>query len=123
MPARTPKVEDVPPPSASQPASAIDRRRAEIVAEIAQLGPPLPGSVVERHTRCAKHTCRCRGDPPQLHGPYLVWTRTENGKTVTRSLTPEQATRLQPWIDNARRLRELVGELHQLAIEQAEERP
>jgi hypothetical protein len=121
VPTVDPKVVEVPHPSASLSTEEIERRRAEIAAEIAALGPALPGSLAERHTRCAKRTCRCRADPPQLHGPYLVWTRTEGGKSVTRSLTAEQAARLQPWIDNARRLRELVAELHQLAVQQAEQ--
>jgi hypothetical protein len=30
---------------------------------------------------------------------------------VTRTLTQEQASRYQPWFDNARRLRELITEL------------
>ena len=79
----------------------------------------MPGSLVARHNRCANPTCRCHADPPQLHGPYLAWTRTVDGKTVTRSLTPDQAERYRPWFDNARRLRELVDQLRHLAIEQA----
>ena len=52
---------------------------------------------------------RCKAEPPVLHGPYLHWTRTLAGKTVTRTLTQEQASRYQPWFDNARRLREEPG--------------
>lgn len=96
--------------------AATERRRAKITAEIAALGLPLPGSLVERRTRCGNHGCRCHADPPQLHGPYLTWTRKVENKTVTRTLDPEQAERLRPLIDNARRLRELVTELETLAI-------
>lgn len=80
----------------------------------------LPGSITERMTRCGKPTCRCRADPPQLHGPYLQWTRTEAGKTVTRLLTPEQADRYQAWIDTTRRLRELLRDLEDLGVQTAE---
>src|SRR5664280_2612034 len=31
----------------------------------------LPGGLVERMTRCGKQNCRCSGEPPQLHGPYV----------------------------------------------------
>jgi len=41
-------------------------------------------------------------------------TRKVDGKTVTKLLTPEQLARYQPWLDNARRLRELVSELETL---------
>ena len=96
--------------------AAVQCRRAKITAEIAALGLPLPGSLVERRTRCGNHGCRCHADPPKLHGPYLTWTRKVDNKTVTRTLDPEQAERLRPLIDNARRLRELISELETLAL-------
>src|SRR5665811_2257288 len=81
--------------------AAIERRRAKITAEIATLGLPLPGSLVERRTRCGNTGC-CHGDPPQLHGPYLIWTRKEHtfrfvkstlGWTTPALQTPDQADR------------------------------
>lgn len=103
--------------------AAVERRRARISAEIAALGPPLPGSLVERRTRCGNRGCRCHADPPQLHGPYLTWTRKVDNKTVTRTLNPDQAERLRPLIDNARRLRELVAELETLALANVDDAP
>ena len=103
--------------------AAIDRRRAKITAEIAALGPPLPGSLVARQTRCGTPGCRCHADPPQLHGPYLSWTRKVANKTVTRTLTQDQADQLQPLLDNARRLRELITELEALALHHVEHNP
>jgi hypothetical protein len=55
--------------------------------------------------------------------PYIQWTRTVDGKTVTRYLTQDQLARYQEWFDNARRLREIVAmleiaSLH--AVEQSE---
>ncbi len=107
-------------PPTTTPATAADvaARRRQITDQIAALGPTLPGSLVTRTSRCANPGCRCRAEPPMLHGPYWAWTRTIDGKTATRSLTAEQAERYQPWFDNARRLRELVDELKQLALEQ-----
>ncbi len=96
--------------------TTIEARRAEIAAEMTALGPPLPGSLVQRRTRCGNPGCRCHRDPPQLHGPYLTWTRKVDNKTVTRTLTTEQAERLRPLLNNARRLRELVSELETLAL-------
>jgi hypothetical protein len=78
------------------------------------------GFAVRRRTRCGNPRCRCHADPPQLHGPYLTWTRKVENKTVTRTLNPEQADRLRPLLDNARRLRELVSELEVLALEHVE---
>jgi hypothetical protein len=79
--------------------------------DLAGSGYALPGSLASRYMRCGKPNCRCRAEPPVLHGPYLHWTRTIAGKTVTRTLSPEQAERYQPWFDNARRLRQLLADL------------
>lgn len=104
-------------------ADDIDARRREIVDAIATLGPTLPGSLVTRTSRCGNPGCRCQADPDRRHGPYWTWTRSINGKTVTRALSDEQAHRYQPWFDNTHRLRELVNELKQLGLEQAQTDP
>ncbi len=93
------------------------------ITEIGEVGYALPGSIVIRRTACGKAVCRCKADPPELHGPYLSWICRSDGTPITRKLTPEQEQRYRPWFDNARRLRQLVAELETLslqAFEQAE---
>lgn len=107
------------------PKSTSQQRRAQqrLADELSKIGFVLPGSLIERKTTCGTHGCRCTADPPELHGPYVQWTRKVNGKTITKHLNPEQRDRYQPWFDNARRLRELTAELQALslrAIEDAE---
>ena len=104
----------------AEAAADIEMRRQQVIDQIAALGPTMPGSLVMRSSRCGHAGCACRGEPPKLHGPYPVWTRSINGKTITRSLSPEQADRYQAWFDNTQRLRDLVDELKQLALEQAQ---
>jgi hypothetical protein len=96
-------------------------RIREIVAELAEIGYALPGSVVRRSTACGKPVCRCKADPPVLHGPYLSWIRKSDSKPITRKLTPDQEQRYRPWFDNARRLQQLVTELQNLSIEAFDE--
>lgn len=103
--------------------AALERRRAKITADIAALGLPLPGSLVERRTRCGNTGCRCHRNPPQLHGPYLTWTRKVDNKTVTRTLDSAQADALLPLLDDSRRLRELTAELETLALQQVRDNP
>jgi hypothetical protein len=103
------------------PTPEDDRRRQQLLAQIAKLGFCLPGTLTERLTRCSSPGCRCRQDPPILHGPYHSWTRKINGKTVTRTLTPEQARRYQPWFDDARQLRALTTELEALSLRLAQD--
>lgn len=97
--------------------TASDRRAlAAIIQGLAELGFALPGTLIERRMSCGKPSCRCQADPPQLHGPYHQWTRTVDGKTVTRNLTEDQVALYGPWFDNAKRLRSLVNELRELSL-------
>jgi hypothetical protein len=97
------------------------QRLQEILQELATLGFCLPGSVAERQIRCPKPGCRCHASPPQLHGPYIAWTRKVDQKTITRNLTPEQARRYGPWLESNRRLRQLTSELQALSLKAAAE--
>jgi Family of unknown function (DUF6788) len=105
---------------APKPSRTELREHQRIVAALAQTSLALPGNLVTRSLTCGKAGCRCKADPPQLHGPYHQWTRKIDGKTVTRWLSAEQAARYQDWFANARRLRELLTELEGLALRVAE---
>ena len=85
--------------------------RRALAAALGEIDGALPGSVVVRRMRCGKATCACQTDPNARHGPYIQWTRTRDGKTVTRYLSQDQLERYQGWFDNARRLKELVVKL------------
>ncbi len=104
----------------SAPANAR-RRQRQIAAEIAKLGFCLPGSLVQRTTRCGSPRCRCHTDPNQLHGPYPSWIRKVGAKTVTRTLNPSQLERYRSLFDNTKRLRELISELEALSAQMVEE--
>jgi hypothetical protein len=103
------------------PEQRAEQRR--IAAELARIGFVLPGSLLTAEIRCGKPTCRCRATPPVLHGPYWRWTRKVAGKTVTVRLTDEQARDYQPWIDNARHLRDLTRRLERIAVDILETDP
>jgi hypothetical protein len=99
------------------PSPAHHRAQQRLARQLAEIDFALPGTISVREMRCGKKRCRCKADPPQLHGPYIQWTRTVHGKTVTKLLAPEQLARYQPWIDNARKLRQLTGDLEALTIQ------
>jgi hypothetical protein len=94
-------------------------RLTELQAQLAEIGPVLPGTISIAMNRCGKPNCACHADPPRLHGPYVTWTRKVNGKTVTRRLTREQVERYQPWFENNRRLGQLISELEALSLDAA----
>lgn len=101
----------------ARPNTADRQAQAKIAAALGEAGFALPGSLVERRIRCGKPACRCAVDPTALHGPYFSWTRKVNGKTVTRLLSAAQVERYRDWFANARRIRELAGELEALSLE------
>jgi hypothetical protein len=95
---------------------SADQAKAAIQKALGQIGFTLPGSITIRRTRCGKPRCACAADPPSRHGPYIQWTRTVNGKTVTRTLTQAQYDTYASWFANARLLRELAAELEALSL-------
>ena len=84
------------------------------LAAIAATGMVLPGSITQRRTRCGRPGCGCHADPPRLHGPYRQRTRKVAAKTICRWLSPDQHHDYQAWIDNDRRLHELLARLEAL---------
>jgi hypothetical protein len=107
----------VPGPEGIPLTASQQARKRRIEEAMAAPGLALQGSVEVRRTRCGTKTCACSSEPDRLHGPYIVWTRKVNGRTVTRVLSDEQLATYQPLIDNSRRLRELLAELHELTLE------
>ena len=96
---------------------AAARRR--LAAAMGRIDAVLPGSIVVRHMRCGKAACRCKADPPMLHGPYYLWTRKVAGKTVTAQLSPEQAALCQDWNRNMRKVDRIVRQLQAIGLQAA----
>lgn len=97
----------------------LEQRHRALLAELADIGLVLRGTIAPRRMRCGNPTCRCRAHPPQLHGPYYVWTRKVAGKTVTAMLPRNQAALCQDWSRNMRKLDRIVRELQALGLRAA----
>ena len=84
----------------AQRLQAHERSLRKLAEQLLHPGFISSGSVV-RHA-----------DPPQLHGPYWLWSyRPPGGKTVSRKLSERQALLFQEWIANRRRLLAIVAEM------------
>ena len=113
-------------PESVRVAAAHQAEAEKIAAELAAIarsGMVLPGSVTERRTRCGRSNCACHADPPRLHGPYWQRTRKVAAKTICRWLSADQHRDYAPWIDNDRRLRELLTRLEALGTAALEADP
>ena len=110
-------IRDLCHPETVRVAASHQAQASQIAAElaaIARTGMILPGSITHRRTRCGRRNCACHADPPRLHGPYWQWTRKVAARTICRWLSAEQHQDYQAWIDNDRRLRELLARLEDL---------
>ena len=67
------------------------------------------------HRRLLSVSGNCHTDPDAKHGPYYYWTTKKGGKTVSRSLSQEQAVILQEWIDNRRELEHVTEQMKKLS--------
>jgi len=95
--------------------AALQRSYQASRKALLQVGLIASGSLIQRYTVCANTGCHCHQDPPQRHGPYWQYTRKIDGKTVTARLTSEQAERYREWIDNRRKLDQIIAEMDQLS--------
>jgi len=94
----------------------LEDRHRTLLAELGDIGLVLRGSIARRLTRCGNPACRCKADPPMLHGPYYIWTRKVAGKTVTAQLKPEYAALYKNWSRNMRKLDRTVRQLQAIGL-------
>ncbi len=80
----------------------------KIKRQINNLDDILLGSITKRYGTCGKKNCRCHIDLKNRHGPYYIWTRKENGKTITKSLTKDQFKMCKKAISNMKRLQRYI---------------
>jgi hypothetical protein len=79
------------------------------VTEVQPEGYILQGSVVRRNL------WRNVGGVPKIYGPYYLWTRKINNKTVTQALTAEQAQIIREAIRRNRQLEQRLDRLRALS--------
>jgi hypothetical protein len=108
------------PSQSSTQLEACSTRLRQLADQLANTGFTSPGTLVRRFMPCGKPGCRCQADPPQLHGPYWDWSRSLNGRTVSRRLSEPQARLYQEWIANRRRLLVVIAEIDELSAQAAE---
>ena len=97
----------------------LEERHRALLGELQDIGLVLRGSIAHRLARCGNPTCRCKANPPMLHGPYYMWTRKVAGKTVTAVLSPEHAARCKEWSRNMRKLDRIVRKLQDIGLRAA----
>lgn len=96
----------------------MNDKTQNIKNNIVQLDWILKGTVTKRYTRCGKINCRCIGnDKKNWHGPYFVWTRKEKGKTITKTLSKEQAKQIQKAFQNMKKLNQYLEKWKKVSLD------
>jgi hypothetical protein len=104
-------------PSKAQLERRLARVRRDydtVKAHLSGVGFICEGSLQELYTSCGNPNCRC-ADPERRHGPYWQLTWKEQGKTVTRRLSAEDAVLYGEWIANRRQLEALLDQMRDLS--------
>jgi len=96
-----------------------DRERRRLASQLGDIGFLWHGSVSRSLLTCGKAYCRCHTHPSARHGPYAYWTTKVGGKTVSRLLTPAEAELYEEWIENRRRIEQVVRALKALSVKAA----
>jgi purine nucleoside permease len=91
-----------------------------ISAKIIELDYVLTGTISKRYGPCGKTPCRCAQGEKYWHGPYYIWTRKENDKTITKSLSPEQAKFCKKAIINTKKLTSLIAKWRNKSLQELE---
>jgi hypothetical protein len=89
-------------------------------SRIDKLGFISTGSVMKVYKTCGNPGCRCHKDKSKRHGPYNIWTRKVDSKTVTRTLNDEQAKIARKCIDNMRKLEKILDQMKDLSVQYIE---
>jgi len=102
--------------------NALEKRYKELLHQLSQIGHICSGSVISQQRKCGKPNCGCKEDQQKLHGPYYIWTRKENGKTITRSLTGEKAQQCIECTNEYKKLRKIIKDMKEISVELLEKR-
>lgn len=104
---------------AHDPHSVLQHRIDAIKAALAALGPLRPGTLSRQYNVCGTPGCRCKDDPAQRHGPYHQLSYTWHGRSRSEFVRESELVRVQEQLRTYARLRELLDQWIDAAIELA----
>ena len=86
----------------------LEKHRADLLAQISQVGDFRPGSITTTQGRCGNPSCHCHQPGERGHGPNLRLTYKVEGKTVTESFaSPASQRKARREVAEFRRYQEL----------------
>lgn len=96
---------------------SLEARIETVKRAIVRLGDLRPGKLSQQYNICGKADCRCKGDPPQKHGPYYQLSFTRSGKSSTQFVRKQDLAVVRQQLRNYQRLRKLIDRWITLGME------
>ena len=93
------------------------KKYSSLRKKIENIGFVCTGSVFSTFKTCGNPNCRCHKDKNARHGPYNIWTRKVKAKTITRTLTGEQAKFCRECIQNMRKLEGILKKMKDISVQ------
>jgi Family of unknown function (DUF6788) len=92
--------------------AGLERRRAELYAELGLVGDFRRGSLNEVRRKCGKPNCACAAPDHPGHGPQWNLTRTIGGRTRAVHLRPgPELEKARREVAEYERFKDLVGQV------------
>jgi hypothetical protein len=99
-------------PDGADELAGLERRRAELYAELGRVGDFRRGSLNEVRRKCGKPNCACAAPGRPGHGPQWNLTRKADGRTRTVHLKPgPELDKTRREVAEYERFRDLVGQV------------
>ena len=99
----------------------LEKKYSNFQKELVQIGYICCGSIMSLYRKCGNPNCGCKDNLKMRHGPYHIWTRKKNGKTITRSLSKKQAEHCLEYIQNLKKMEKIIEEMKKISIQIVEE--
>ena len=74
------------------------------------------GSITSIYNICGKKNCICKTDKSKRHGPYNLWTRKINGKTVSKKISEKQVRVCRRFINNYKKLKDIIEKMKDISV-------
>jgi hypothetical protein len=87
---------------------ALQARYQRYAQSLTAIGPICQGTVIKRND------VRQRGGKPKTYGPYYLWTRKLEGKTLSIALSQQQYEALKEAIANQKKLDQTLAQMRSL---------
>lgn len=95
------------------------RKYEKLKKKILELDIAIPGYIRKIYQQCGQPTCRCKKSREYWHGPYYLWGRRKNGHLSSKSIPKEHVKLYTQWINNRKKLKNLVDEMLNVGLEYA----